>query len=374
MKYKQCLFFVAKCLTLDHHPERITEVRDLIKGGSVNWEKVVSLSSGQLVMPAMFIQLKRNGLLANLPSDLVDYLEDITEMNRKRNLAILDQIIDIVKILNRNNISPVFLKGTAHLLCSLYTDIGERMIGDIDLLVPGDKMIEAANILIGQGYKPMSGYKSEMYKDLKHFPRLQNFNYQASVEIHKEILDPPNQKIFRGCDVIKNRQPVALFTNEVFIPSLADMIIHNVYNSQISDKAYVYRNILLRQMYDLLLLSLKSDIQRLIYNQKKRHNIFNTYYAIISFVFALPNGLSYQKNFCTSLYLKNLDFFLSYPKYIPRIYRSVIYVLWRVSRYLTLPLQAIFSNDTRKLIFYRLIDKKWYSAHFQSYIRFLKNN
>ncbi|MBN1767042.1 MAG: nucleotidyltransferase family protein, partial [Prolixibacteraceae bacterium] len=132
MNYKQCLFFVGKCLTLDQHPERIDEVKKTIKTGAVNWENVVKLSSGQFVLPALYLQLKRNRILLELPADLVKYLEEITDLNRKRNLAILEQAKEITSILYAHKISPVFLKGVAHLLAGLYTDIAERMIGDID--------------------------------------------------------------------------------------------------------------------------------------------------------------------------------------------------------------------------------------------------
>ena len=155
MNYKQCLFFVAKCLTLDQHPGRIQEVKTEINENTFNWENVVKLSSGQFVLPAMYLQLKRNGLLPDLPEDLVEYLEEITDLNRKRNLAILEQAKEITSILHAQHISPLFLKGVAHLLGGLYVDISERMIGDIDFLVEKDNMVEAADLLIKNGYDPL---------------------------------------------------------------------------------------------------------------------------------------------------------------------------------------------------------------------------
>lgn len=133
MNHKESLFFVAKCLTLDQHPERIIEVKELIIKGKLNWENIVNVSSGQFVLPTLYLQLKRNDLIKLLPNDLIEYLEEITELNRERNQAILKQAEKITECLNAFNIYPVFLKGVAHLLTKLYKDPAERMIGDIIL-------------------------------------------------------------------------------------------------------------------------------------------------------------------------------------------------------------------------------------------------
>lgn len=372
MKYKQCLLFVAKCLTLDNHPERTKEVKEAITNKTVDWENVVRLSSGQLVLPAFYLQLKRNGLLPELPEDLIVYLGEITDLNRERNLAILDQAKGITSILNAHNIFPVFLKGVAHLLGGLYNDIAERMIGDIDILVQEDRMVEAADILISQGYKPIVEYQPNMFRELKHYPRLQNFDCQAAIEIHKEVISPPHQKIFRGFELIHDKQQVTRWQGEAFIPSIQHLIIHNVFNAQINDKSFIYGDILLRQMYDLWLLSLKVDVLSVAKNHNKKFNTFNSYFAAISFVFSNPKGINYKDTSQANIFLKRLDLFLSYPS-ITLIYRTIIYLFFRIYRYVTIPLLSIFQKETRELLIYRLSDRKWYGNHIRSYGLFFKH-
>lgn len=371
MNYKQYLFFVAKCLTLDQHPERIAEIKETINTGLVNWEHVVELSSGQFVLPALYMQLKRNGILSHLPADLVEFLEEITDLNRKRNLAILEQAKEISTLLHAQGISPVFLKGVAHLLFGLYIDLAERMIGDIDFLVPEDKMVEAANLLIEKGYKPLIDYKPETFAQLKHFPRLQNYDYPAAVEIHKEVLNPGYQNLFRGVEILKDKQSVVELQNHAFIPSTKNMIIHNVLNAQLSDKSYSYSDLLLRQMYDLCLLSLKADINEIAKNHGKALTIFNTYFAVTAFVFSNPKGIIYQNTFRARFYVKRMDFFLSH-RFVHQSFRTTKYLLWRLRRYITIPILSLFQKDTRKLLFNRLTDRKWYGAHLRSYGKFFK--
>ncbi len=373
MNYKQNMLFVAKCLTLDQHPEKVEEVRNEIKGNLVNWENVVKLSSGKLVMPAMYLQLKRNGLIGEIPVDLAEYLEYITELNRERNKAILQQVNDITALLNAHNIYPVFLKGVANLLSGLYNDMAERMIGDIDFLVSENEMIKAANILISHGYQPKSEYKTYMFRELKHYPRMQNFSYPAAVEIHKEVLRSDYMNLFRGSRIMMSKQPVPLSNNMAFVPSLENMVIHNVLNAQLNDKAYINGDILLRQMYDLYQLSLKEGVDILMVAAKfdKKFKMFNAYFVAIDFLFSYPKGIKYRKSKRTGLYLKRLNLFLLNPS-IHRAHRTVVYLSDRFSRYIKLPLYAVFQKDTRIGLFRRITDYKWYGNHFESYRKFFR--
>jgi len=78
--------------------------------------------------------------LSVIPEEVEHAFAEIYELNRQRNQQILKQIDDITALLNKENIQPVFLKGTANLLDELYSDVGERMIGDIDFLVTEEQL------------------------------------------------------------------------------------------------------------------------------------------------------------------------------------------------------------------------------------------
>ncbi len=372
--YLDYLLFVGKCLTLDFHPEKRDEIRNIIRNETISWEKIVFISSNQFVLPAFYIQFERNNLAPDLPADLNEYLNEITNLNRERNKSILGQIRKINQVLNRHDIIPTYLKGTAHLLDGLYTDIGERMIGDIDFLVSEDKMVEVAEILIQEdGYEPMAEYFPEMLKKLKHYPRLRHDKYVSSIEIHKEILNPGHQHLIRGYDVMAGNKPVVIKNTKATVPSIPNMIIHNVLNAQLSDKSILFGDILLRQMYDLLLLAQKENILCVADNFGRCKNVFDSYFATCTFIFSNPVGVSYTKSWRTLLYLKRLKFFMSYKK-IWKIYRAVIYLSIRLINYIKKLILFIFHKNTRKLITRNLMDKQWYGKHFNSYRSFFKSS
>jgi hypothetical protein len=365
MTYKEALLFVGKCLTLGIHPERTSDVRQEIRSGKIVWEQIVQLSSGQFVLPALFIRLKKASLLEELPFDLVEYMEYLADRNRERNLQILNQIRDIVTLLNSHGIVPIFLKGTAHLLLPLYEDIAERMVGDIDFLVEESEMLKAAELLIEVGYIPRSKFNPELIKIIKHYPRLTNFNYPSSVEVHRQVIRPPHDKLFKSSEIIRDKQKIS-GQWEVYVPSTEHLIIHNTLNVQVNDNAYLYGTAYLRQMVDLLLLSSRDNPQKVLKGYARFPNHSNAYLAATSIVFNNSAGIKYNNSRRVRLFLKRFNFFLQHPGF-HSAYKSTIYILMRLLRYISLPLQSIYKKDIRVLLWSRISDPKWYKAHVLSY-------
>jgi hypothetical protein len=371
MTYKETLLFVCKCLTLGLHPERVTEVKKEIKKGKVVWEQVVKLSSGQFVLPALYIRFKEASLLPELPSDLVEYMEYLTGLNRERNLQIIEQIKEIVALLNEHSITPVFLKGTAHLLLPLYDDIAERMVGDIDFLVEESEMEKTAQLFMMVGYEPLSKFNPETLKITKHYPRLTNFNYPAAVEVHRQVIVPPFDIKFNSSEIIKEKQKT-FGQLEVFVPSYRHLIIHNALNTQVNDKAYLWVDVNLRQLYDLLLLSKLENPQVVVKAFAKFPKLTNAWLASASLVFGKPAGIEYDKNLRVKLFLKRFNFFLLHPGYLHSAYKSIIYILWRFSRYFVIPLQSIYNKKVRAGLWFRISDPQWYKSHVLSYWNYFK--
>lgn len=371
MNSKEILFFIGKCLTLDQHPEKIPEVRSIILNGDIDWEKIVWRSSSQLVIPALYLQLKRNGLIDELPADLIEHFEEITQLNRDRNNAILTQVEEITKSLNNHKIYPVFLKGVAHLLLELYIDLAERMIGDIDFLVPANQMVEAAEILIKEGYIPLVKYHKESFSITKHYPRLQTKDYVAAVEIHKEVLYPPKHIEFNGLAIINDKVKVSVCDGLAYVPSNKHLIKHNVYNNQVNDKAFVLGNIILRQMFDLKLLALREEILEIAQLNNTRFNLFNNYFALIAYVFSNPKEIQYIQTWKSNLFLKRLNFYANYP-FISKLIRIIMFLYKRISRYVSLPIKAFFKKDERILLWKRLRNPDWHRMHFNAYLNLFK--
>ena len=285
MNYKETLYFVAKCLTISHEKKNLDIVSELLKSETVDWDAVVKLSSGHFVYPALYCNLKRAGLLKYLPNELIGHMEYITELNRDRNLDIIQQAKEVNHLLVSNNITPIFLKGTANLLQGLYGDIAERMVGDIDLIVSENDYEPAINLLKQKGYtnKP---HLLENEKLGKHYPRMTHQNKIAAMEVHFRMIKEPYDHCF-NYSTIKDR--ILGLKDEISILSYEHQVLHTIFNKQTNDLGYWHKTISLRNCYDLFLVSKKTNTLEAINSVGDYVNILNSFLASCHHIF---NGIS----------------------------------------------------------------------------------
>ncbi len=136
---------LCRCLAFEDNSESL---RKQFQEEHIAWENVVKVSSQHLVTPALYWALSKKGLLDALPDDgLIPYLEMILDANRYRNQRILDQVQTIARQLNKVDIEPLLMKGVASLITGIYEEVGIRMMTDIDLLVPYDKLMTSVAAL-----------------------------------------------------------------------------------------------------------------------------------------------------------------------------------------------------------------------------------
>jgi ribosomal protein L10 len=191
MTYKETLYFVAKCLTISLEHKNREEIEKQLQSNNIDWDAVVKVSTAHYVFPALYCNLKRADFLKYIPEDLVAYMEEITNLNRDRNTAIIQQARELNTLLLANNITPIFLKGTGNLLAGIYEDIAERMVGDIDFIFSKEDYPKAIKLLRSFDYSEVSKYDYYFPED-KHYRRLQKENNIAAVEIHSEIFGMEN--------------------------------------------------------------------------------------------------------------------------------------------------------------------------------------
>ena len=101
----------------------------------INYELLVKITSSHLMLPSLYVNLLRNKNLKYIPKDLKKYLEEIYLINEGRNKILLKEINEISLFLSSRKVNHVFVKGSALLTGGFYFKIGERMIGDIDILI-----------------------------------------------------------------------------------------------------------------------------------------------------------------------------------------------------------------------------------------------
>ena len=286
MTYQETLFFVAQCLTISLEEKNRSLIEQKLQKGDIDWDKVVQLSTSHYVLPAMYCNLKRVDFLKYLPKELVSYMSHITQLNRARNLQIINQAKALNQLLLAHHITPVFLKGTGNLLEGLYEDIAERMVGDIDIIIERNQISESKLIFKKNGYKK----GIEVFSDHRHESRLIKEKQIAALEIHKELIREEYIQAFNYNTIQKETQKI----NGISVSSFDNQLVLSIAAQQINDRGYQYKSIALRNAYDVFLLSKKVDAKKVISKFKKLKHPLNCFLASCYKIFGEPPSLVYE--------------------------------------------------------------------------------
>ena len=354
MNYKETLYFVAQCLTLSLEPEKRLVIQQKSQAGSIDWEAVVKVSTAHLVFPALYCNLKRAHCLQYIPEELVFYMEHITRANRERNQQIIKQAQELKGLLLANKITPIFLKGTGNLLAGLYEDVAERMVGDIDFIFSKENYSKAIKILRDNGYSEV--VKTDYnFPNFRHYQRLKKDSNIAAIEIHKELLIEKYASEFNFSFVQKDCQLIDGFA----VLSHANKLNLCIIANQINDSGFYYKTMALRNAYDVLLLSKKTNAKDAVNKLDKLSHPLNCFLAACYEVFNKVDSLEYNETRKTASYLSVFNYqFANIRK--TRIYHKRIKNYLFVRSRLFFFLKAIIYKDWRVWLFNRLTDKNWY--------------
>ena len=282
------LYFIGQCLSLDEHPSFRETIIAQFSDPGYDWNSFIWTCSNHLVLPVIYLKFLKNDLLGYLPEVLAQHLEEIYTLNRTRNEQILLQVKEINATLNAAGISPIYLKGTGNLIDGIYSDIGERIIGDIDLLVPDIDYLKAVEMAKAIGYTNHWG-EPRKPKELKHYPGLFREDVPADIEIHRLPVVPEYLKHFNSEMIFEQKTTVAGFPG-CFVPCNKHKVIQNFIHSQLSNGGYRLGVVTLRDIYDLYCFSKQVDLIKILEVTPYRKK-FITYLMISERIFNISGCL-----------------------------------------------------------------------------------
>ncbi|KHD07758.1 hypothetical protein PN36_16205 [Candidatus Thiomargarita nelsonii] len=279
---------ICRCLAFEDNSESLRK-----QFQQVAWEKLVKVSSQYWVTQALYWSLSKKGLLNALPNDgLIPYFETILAANRDRNQRILAQLHSIATQLNQVGIEPLFMKGVASLATGIYEDVGIRMTGDIDLLVPENKLMDSVAILEKMGYR-VHDTNCTFTKIHHHYTSLVCDGEPAAVDLHRRLFSRV-PKLLPAKDVWHDAMSFQFHNARVKLPSPHHRIQHNIVHTYLEDRHYRKATISLRQLYEFAMLrqSLEEELdwQKLAISFKLhgKTKIFHNYVAMAHYLLAQP--------------------------------------------------------------------------------------
>ena len=174
------------------------EVPDFVDGAE--WQRLLEVAGPSGLMPALWSVARRLDLLEPVPAELLDVLgrwlgrrnhvaavlEYSYRENGRRNVDLLEQLHDVAERFAAEDLVLVALKGAGHILRGVWADPADRMMNDLDLLVPAERADEAQALLKAAGYELAPGPDRE--PDQHHLPSLRLEHRFGAIEVHREPL------------------------------------------------------------------------------------------------------------------------------------------------------------------------------------------
>jgi len=176
------------------------------------------------------------------------------------------QVKEINASLNAAGISPIFMKGTGNLIDGIYNDIGERIIGDIDFLVPEKDYLTAAELFKNEGF--VICFPDAVNSDHKrhhHYPRLWKKDVAADIEIHRSPVIEKYSIRFGADLVLRDKKTVAGYP-VCYVLSDEHKLILNFIHSQLTNHGYALEFASLRDVYDTYCFSKRFSFKRISRN------------------------------------------------------------------------------------------------------------
>ena len=213
----------------------------------INFEKLVFILSSHLMLPAFYYCCKKKNLLAYLPEDLCLYLRKIYEINKERNKVLLKELRIISKCLENSGINHLILKGASLIKQKIYKDLGERMIGDIDILIERDDREDVIKLLNLNNYNSPYIYKS--WK-AKADPNFVNKNKLFAIDLHSGLFPIKYSYLMENQKILQKNEK-----NENKFLGTKNEILYTIYNYSINDYGFLKGNYSYRKLYDIKKLS-----------------------------------------------------------------------------------------------------------------------
>jgi hypothetical protein len=184
------------------------------------------------------------------------YFDAVLLLNGKRNEQLLVTLARTAATLNAIDIEPVLLKGAAHLIEPIYPALGLRVVGDLDMLVPEDRVRAAAEALQKIGF---TGGGPNLPANHHHWPMLLDPDTGAAVELHIGVLHRRSEHIIPAAEFYENSRAIAFRGRYVRLLDATRSIAHNIIHDLLDHEGYLRRRIELRQLLDLAMIRTKHE-------------------------------------------------------------------------------------------------------------------
>jgi hypothetical protein len=229
-----------------------------------DWMAILAEANARLVSPALFSNLvgpqAAESAQLGIPDDVRDYLGLLHERNLERNTSLAAQLAEAARALNAHGVSPMVIKGAAHLLDRSSPAFGARVMADLDLVIVPEQASAALAALAALGY--CSTAIDEGEHAVGSFSRPSD---GGAIDVHHRISGPV--RFFDMDRVWAESARVELEGAEIMLPSRVDLAAITIVQDYLHDKGLLEGAFDLRRVLDIAIWTADPEVWRALDRQ-----------------------------------------------------------------------------------------------------------
>ena len=362
MKDYQIYYLLGDILTLDRRPEQRGHIVRQLQKSKLRPNLFIRVANWHWLLQALYPRIAKHELEECFSAELLAYLKMVAELNEKRTEALLEQMEEITRLMNDSGIEPIFLKGAGHIIDQLYSHPAERIMLDIDFMVPDAVFEKAAKILLQEGYYQKRSYDAEDKHQIKHYPRLHKKEAAAPVEIHRTLVGKEYSEALDVEDVNNELVRPSAITG-CYVLSDRHKLLHNFIHSQLEHNGHRLAQFSLRNLYDFYLIGKRSNPVDLFQSLSIYKRQSAGYLAACDETFGTAYLDRYGHKRTGKIYIFRYNTNLRFRWII--LARNLYFRI--THSYIRKPVRALHDRKLRRHLIKNLSSRRWYKKHLRKY-------
>jgi len=215
------------------HPERGVLVSTLIDPsftltlGAREWHDLLVVARGHALLGRLAAELVERGLFAQAPKKARSHMRAAAIGVESTHTAVRFEVNRVLRALGEVDVPIVLLKGAAYVVAGLPPARG-RYVGDLDFMVPRDRIDEVEDVLVRAGWATadMDEYDQRYYREWAHeIPPLQHPERETPLDVHHTI-SPLTSRVHPDAEALFAAS-VPLDDARLRVLAPADMVLHS---------------------------------------------------------------------------------------------------------------------------------------------------
>ncbi|HEV8014141.1 MAG TPA: nucleotidyltransferase family protein [Stellaceae bacterium] len=219
---------IGKPMARDRLTPLLRQPSEFVEWGDVDWDLAIRQARRAGLLARLEAQLRHGRLMGAVPPAQRAHLDAARILATKHRADVARELRAIVTALAPLAVPVILLKGAAYAAAGLPPADG-RLFGDIDILLPRDRLAEAERLLAAAGWNAAKtdAYDQRYYRDWMHeLPPLQHERRQTAIDVHHTIV-PPTAGFAVDAKRLRDAALAVAGAPGLAVLAPADMVLHS---------------------------------------------------------------------------------------------------------------------------------------------------